>query len=386
MAEKFSVLKGTNGSWNFGEDYESTVWSSCKEDPMDIQYLFSSDKLDLLYAFLKSQGDPRLPVRFGDLLMDHYFAESKDWEWRKFSFASDRQTLEKFGDIVGKFTEDSGLTLFDIVATYEIDRPINFLKRGKDGEKHPCLKSWDAAKLFFRELPDNCGGNNATEDPCCQLDNLLKDNVELVFKVLKYTVQPTARLVHETEEKKEINSALANLGYEVRDVKPANNEPVIVACKFGARGLPVSNCPHFARGYTPFGIAYVFNAPYFQEMYKSNRVSDAFYKEIVAQDILAKETLPKNVVSKNGIGSLEVYIDVENINTESGEVYITLHNPWELADFASGLELDPGYTYTISVKLSKVVSQPEVLKLPMAKRNCRADSEGEDQKLFKKYR
>ncbi len=386
MAQEFSVAKNTNGSFDLDWGF---LWDKCKQDPMDMQYLFSPEKLDLLYAFQRSQGDPTLPIRFGDLLMDHYFAESKEWEWRKFVFGSDWKTLNKLNNItVGLVGGDSGLTLFDILATYEIDRPVNFLGRGKDGVKHPCLKGWsDVVKSFFREAPANCGGENVTENSCCQLECLLQENIELVFKVLKYTIQPTARLVHETEEKKEIDYALSKLEYEVREsTTKANKEPVIVACKFGARGLPESNCPHFAKGYTPFGIAYVFNAPQFHEMYKRHPVGDAFYKEIVAQDELIKETLPRNVVSKNGIGSLEVYVDVENINTPSGEVYMTLHNPWELSDFASGLELDPGYTYTVSVKLSKVVSQPEVLGLPMAKRNCKADSEGEDLKLFKKYR
>ncbi len=420
---EYSIKKGTNNSWNKIPGFKPYphVMGNCSENTLSKEFRdFPVEVFYFIGALAFSLGDRFLPTGLGDVILDQYYASASSWppmddpsfnERRRIVYDqdslnalfsdsvhisdSDRIMLHRLNKLVSGLTKPTGnLSPFDILVSYSWDKPINLLARGQDGKKHPCLDDSDEEmlkKYFSEGPPKNCQRSlNLTEGnlECCKLKRSLEDNPELVFKVMKYTLSPVSRVVYEAAERRDVAQFLSELDYAT-DHLVTNSNPVVVACKFAVHGEPHYNCSHFVWGYTRFGIGYIFNAPPFDAMYRDTTVNMAFHKEFVEGTYNLH--LPRNISERGGsFKVLEVVLDPSAL-TIRGEDFmsprVVVHNPWDLGDISKGVDLEPGYTYIISVKLSVVVSQTGVTELPIEKRNCKKDNEDDiSHRIFKKYR
>ncbi len=369
---EFIGSQGHPEAWKFFSDKpeNETAFRELFQD-------YPAESFAWLHAFFHFQGDDRSRFfGFGDFLLKYAFSPAISL-WGQMN-SSQQAIIERINNIVTNLTLSQGLDPNDITVPLYSQFPRASLNRkGLEGKSQECL--W---KAYQHKFLTDCQRKNSSEGVCCELQQTLQNNVELVLKVMKYELVPKARIVQEYAERRDMEAALSNLPYNQTSDGLISTNPAVVACKFSPLRQATYNCTIFSRGYTDHGIGYVFNSAPFYDVFKNTTTNNAFYNEIVRKPNEDISGVPRSVGTVDGFNELEFFLDVQNFKNPK----MALHNPWELGDLSTGLEIEQGYTYTISVKISKVEAQQGVLSMPLEKRNCMKSSENEDLSIFSIYR
>ncbi len=252
-------------------------------------------------------------------------------------------------------------------------------------------------RTFIYHISANQSCRIDANSSCCQLEKAISKKYDLVLKLMKYTVAPTAIPVREKAEKSEAELLSKDVQYTLRHKEPSNTQPVIVACKYGEQGLS-EKCKLFSRLYSTFGIGYTFNNAPFFDLLKNSSQNYIFYKEVYEQvndSFSFEDLLPRKTFDYGKPYALEFYIShspYENTKSSTKNAasfrrpLLKIHDPFLLPDLRnSEIELEPGMDYDISVIPSVTTTDHAGLQLSEVQRDCRPRTEDGHLEIFKGY-
>ena len=142
-------------------------------------------------------------------------------------------------------------------------------------------------KIKIEEVPCHNVSMNDTSN-CCKMFATLKDQVEIVLKIMKYSIQPS--LYHEPlDEFLESYDNLEFLPYKnlttyirengAKKLMESNTNPRIFMCRYAGEGkLLPQNCNLFHTSLTNQGIGYSFNIANFWDIFSHTRYTNLFAK------------------------------------------------------------------------------------------------------------
>ncbi|XP_059097852.1 uncharacterized protein LOC131892113 [Tigriopus californicus] len=237
---------------------------------------------------------------------------------------------------------------------------------------------------------------------CCALWKQIQINKENVLRIMKYAIQPPTFLQPVDEFFADFNTTLFPNYRKLKanDDQLKNYRARVLWCQKlqGQMLKPTAeDCQHFARGFTNKGMAYTFNNERFWDMY-NNSDANAILHNIMHPELNASQVVyPLTNGPLYGLRYLIQPYKVDHIILNKrvlprkedlipGNFRISIHDPQNVPDLRNDyIELKGGFTYTVLVSPSQLITNEDAKSIEIHRRNCRFHFENANMKILRNY-
>lgn len=337
---------------------------------------------------------------FRDMLFDEFVAlargltKNPDFPVNLFDIARqvDRPAFSALRNVLGGNSEETAEASNSIVNDHRFNCKSRLYLR-KWAEAIPKMYGGNGKsdKIITPRIPCLNNSMNLTEG-CCKIVQALKEEYLVILKVMKYAVQQT----HFNEDITSFHTSFHQLDQLMpyqKHKNPASNRmslnPRIVLCRFNGRPLVMTpeHCDLFKPTFTTEGIGYSFNQESFWTMYTETGPNKAFYNTFVktSQDEASVRKGTTGITAGLDIMiRLNAYAKYNPLNRGDQLFKVVLSPPNEIPDMrTTGMELQPGFSYLLSIRAGVVEGGGHLRETKFQKRNCKFRFENEDLSLFK---
>lgn len=236
---------------------------------------------------------------------------------------------------------------------------------------------------------------------CCALWNKIQVNRENVLRIMKYAIQPPTFQQPVDEFFADFNRTLFTYPrLAANDDQLKNYRARMLWCQKlqGQMLEPVAeDCQHFARAFTNKGIAYTYNNVRFWDMFNKSSNNEVLHK-IMHPELNGSQVIhPLTNGPLYGLRFLIQPFKVDHIilnkrvlprkeDLVPGNFRISIHDPKNVPDLRNDyMELKGGFTYTVLVSPSQLITNEDAQSIEIERRHCRFYFENSNMKILRNY-
>ena len=242
---------------------------------------------------------------------------------------------------------------------------------------------------------------------CCSVARPLRQELDMVLNVMKYSMQAPHFLQDPEEREKDYANLSSVVKYPIKDLSKGgttefwNLNPRIYLSQYDNQPEDVSVAPTsnlFARSYTNEGFGYTFNGRHFWNKHLSTNLYNRKFYHLMhpvpgGRAELPDVTYPRTSGTLRGLSLVlqpskyeKAFRSATKRIQHPSKFRITLHDPDQPADLRSeAVDIRPGYSSTFLVLPRQVVTSESVGGLDLEKRRCKFHWEVEGLRIFSIY-